>query len=267
MLWILLIVGGAAGGITLPLLCGWWQGWADSWLFAVWGFLCFAGLFVLTLLIVSVYVLLTGKPEPKPGRSRLYRLALQLVQVVDHLCGIRVVRSGLPLPEGPFLLVANHRSNFDPIVLLDAFSERTVTYISKPENFRIPIVGEIVRRLGFLAIDRVDPRKAMTTIHQAVAQLTEQSVSVCVFPEGTRSRTAKLLPFHNGVLKIAQRAKVPVATVTLQGTEQIGKRAPFRRTRVAVCVEQVIRPEEFPGNGTAELAERIRTAMLAKLGE
>lgn len=264
-MWESFLIVSVLAGVGLPLLCGWWQGWQDIWLVPVTALACFAALVLALLLTLLVAMLVTAKRPPRPGRTLLYKTVLQMVRLIDRVCRVRVTVSGEALPEEPFVLISNHRSMFDPIVCLEAFARQTVVYISKPENFQIPLVGPVIRRCGFLAIDREDPRKAMGTIHQAVKLLTETGVSVAVYPEGTRSLTGELLPFHNGVLKIAQKAKVPVAVVTVSGTEQISKRVPLRRTEVAVRVAGVIPPEEFAGSSTAVLADRARDMMLAAL--
>lgn len=265
MLWEIFLIDSILGGIGLPLLLGWWCGWQDSWQFLVTGLACFAVQLLLFLLFLGVYVLVAAKRPVALGRTPIYNAALQVVRIVNRICRVHFTVTGEELPRVPFLLIANHRSGFDPLVLLEAFSSKTITYISKPENFRIPLIGAVIHRCGFLRIDRENPRKAMATINSAAEQITQHGVSVGVFPEGTRSKDNSLLPFHNGVLKIAQKAHAPLVVVTLQGTELVKSRAPFRRTDVTVQIEEVILPEEFEGQKTAALAERARAAMLKTL--
>lgn len=49
------------------------------------------------------------------------------------------------------------------------------------------------------------------TVQKAADLLTSDTVNVAIYPEGTRSKNCTLLPFHNGVFKIAQKAEVPIA--------------------------------------------------------
>lgn len=91
-----------------------------------------------------------------------------------------------------FLLVCNHRSKFDPILTWYVLRDYNLAFISKPENFR---------RCCFMAIDRENPRNALKTIHQAAELIKQNEVSVAVYPEGTRSKTCELLPFHNGICR------------------------------------------------------------------
>ncbi len=130
-------------------------------------------------------------------------------------CRLRV--SGLEkLPDEPFLLVGNHVSNLDPMLALAAMPRRRLAFVSKPENFRYPIAGGLIRRSGFLAIDRENPRNAVATIHQA-AQAVQQGICMGIYPEGTRNRSGEgLLPFHAGSFKVAKLAHCPIVVVATQ---------------------------------------------------
>ena len=174
--------------------------------------------------------------------SRFYRFLLDASTAMGFLLlRIRVHVSGEEkLPPGPLLFVGNHRSNYDPLVTWYAFRSRNIAFVSKPSNFRIPFFGPIIRKCCFLPIDRSNPRNAIVTIQKAAALLQQGQVSVGVYPEGTRSKTGTLLPFHNGVFKIAKRARVPIAVIGVLGTEQICKRTPWRRTDIWLDVLEVL---------------------------
>ncbi len=130
-------------------------------------------------------------------------------------CRLRV--AGLEkLPAEPFLLVGNHVSNLDPMLALTAMSHRKLAFVSKPENFRYPIAGGLIRRSGFLAIDRENPRNAVATIHRA-AEMVKQGFCIGIYPEGTRNKSGEgLLPFHAGSFKIAKLAHCPIVVMAAQ---------------------------------------------------
>lgn len=95
-----------------------------------------------------------------------------------------------------FLLVCNHKSKLDPITTWYLFKDYDLAFISKEENFHVPVWGRIIRRCCFLAIDRENPRKAMVTIDKAASLIKDDQVSIAVYPEGTRNFGEGLLPFH-----------------------------------------------------------------------
>ena len=109
-----------------------------------------------------------------------------------------------------------------------------------------------------MTIDRESPRKAINTINQASELLKEQEVSIGVYPEGTRSKNGVLLPFHNGVLRIAQKANASIAVVILKGTEKIHKNYPFHRTYVEMTIAEVIPSEQVSSTRSAELGDKVR---------
>ncbi len=93
--------------------------------------------------------------------------------------------------------------------------------------------NETTKVCCFLPIDRENPRKAIPTINRAAKLLKEQEVSVGIYPEGTRGKDCRLLPFHNGVFKIAQKAEAPIAVLSITGTEKYPKGL---RSGLAMCI-------------------------------
>lgn len=222
------------------------------------GVAALAAAYVLFLLLCSLFV----DPSREYDRiSPFYRrllddataIALKLLRIKVHVTGMEHVPRGQPL-----LFVGNHRSNFDPIVTWYAFRPWQIAFVSKPENFKIPIFGRFIRKCGFMAIDRQDPRKAIATINRAAALLEQGEACVGVYPEGTRSKSGQLLPFHNGVFKIAKKAEVGIVVLAVSGTEEIHKRVPFRRSDVYLDVRAVIPAEEVKRERTEVIGQQVR---------
>ena len=161
------------------------------------------------------------------------------------------------------LFVCNHRSNFDPLLSWKVLAKHYPSFISKEENFHVPFYGRIIRRLCMMAIDRENPRNAMMTIDRASKLLKADEVSIFVYPEGTRSKKCKLLPFHNGVFKIAQKANVPVVVMTIQGSEKISKNYPWKSTKVRFKVLEVMDAEHVKSSKTSDISDEAR-AIIAK---
>jgi len=207
--------------------------------YILWGLLALLGLYVLLLGVCSLLVD-PGKAYDK--NSRFYRFLLDSATAVAmKLLRIRVHVSGIEkIPKDTKLLfVSNHRSNFDPIITWYALKKWEIAFVSKPENFKVPFFGRIIRKCCFMPIDRENPRNAIVTINRAAKLLKKQEVSIGVYPEGTRSKTCELLPFHNGGFKIAQKAEAPIVVLSITGTEKIAKAAPFRRSDVYLDVLEV----------------------------
>ena len=222
------------------------------------------GLLIVGALVVAVCALLSDPRreynEENPFLCGVLTVSARLVLLVS---GIRLEVRGLDkLPtDRPLLMVCNHRSNYDPIVSWIALSGWRPVFVSKPSNFAIPFYGRIIHRCRFMAIDREDPRKAMATIRRAADLMTEHGANVFVYPEGTRSKDGRLLPFHAGVFKIAQKADAPVAVLTVTGTEQVHKNAPWRRTTVCLEVQEVIPAETVKAQRSTALSDAVWETM------
>ena len=172
------------------------------------------------------------------------------------------------IPEGKqMLIVGNHRSNFDPLIGWYVFRKHRPSYISKIENFKIPFYGRLIKRCCFMSIDRENPRNAMKTIERASKLLENDEVSIAVYPEGTRSKDCTLLPFHNGVFKIAQKAHVPVVVTTIQGTEKVKDNYPWKSTTVRINVVKVLDADHVKATKTSDISDEVRELMLKDLEE
>ena len=156
------------------------------------------------------------------------------------------------------LFVSNHRSRYDSIALWRIYKKWNLAYISKPSNFKIPLLGTLIRKCCFMAIDRENARNAIVTINKAARLLKDQEVSIGVFPEGTRSLNGELLPFHNGVFKIAQKANSPMVVFSVTGTEHIAKNWPLHHTDVYIDILEVMPPESLAGVKTELIGEHVR---------
>lgn len=226
------------------------------------------GLFLLYVLFMGVCALLVDPGREYENDSRFYRFLLNFATAwILKMLRVRVRVTGMEkLPKDQkILFVGNHRSNYDPIVTWYAFKNWRMAFVSKPANFQIPFFGRIIRKCCFLPIDRENPRNAIVTINKAAQLLKRQEVSVGVYPEGTRSKNCQLLPFHNGVFKIAQKSETPIAVVSVMGTEKIAKRTPFRSTEVFMDVLDVIPAEEVKRTKTEQLGTTVRCLIVSNI--
>ena len=218
-------------------------------------------LFLLYVLFLGICCLFINPEKEYDRNSPFYRFlldsataaAIRLLRIHVHTNGIERIPK-----DAKVLFVCNHRSNFDPILTWYTLKEWKIAFISKPSNFKIPFFGRIIRKCCFMPIDRENPRKAMPTINRAAKLLRKQEVSIGVYPEGTRSKTCALLPFHNGVFKIAQRADAPIVVLSITGTEKIAKRTPFKPTDVYLDVLEVFSGETIKKAKTELIGTAVR---------
>jgi 1-acyl-sn-glycerol-3-phosphate acyltransferase len=126
--------------------------------------------------------------------------------------GIPLEVQGQPPAGGPLLLVANHISWLDILVLHAA---RHCRFVAKSEVRHWPLVGTLATGGGTLYIEREKRRDAMRVVHRMKESLQAGDI-VAVFPEGTTSDGRGLLPFHANLIQAAVSSGAPVLPVALR---------------------------------------------------
>ncbi len=141
-----------------------------------------------------------------------------------------------------------------------------LTFVSKPSNLQIPFIGDIAYAAGYLPIDRENDRKALKTILTAADYIKRDYCSMGIYPEGTRSKTGEMLPFHNGLFNMAKEADVPVVVMTLHGTPAIKDNFP-KRSVVHLDIVETIPLEDVRALTPHDMGVRARDAMLNNLAK
>ena len=143
-------------------------------------------------------------------------------KVILKLLGIKVSVDGLENldPSKSFLITSNHQSYFDIFILL-AYLNLNFRFIAKRSLFKIPFLGQSMKRLGYIPIDRKDLRNALKSV-KAGAEALKNKTSILIFPEGTRSSDGKLSSFKKGGLNMfLKQGGMTVLPVVIKGTINI----------------------------------------------
>ena len=229
---------------------------------------------VTTYVAVSLYVLVVGPPGMLLAilfrwKSLLYALGHFGVRLALFTTGItfRVTgREHVPLDRAA-VYCSNHQSNVDPPILFDALHPR-MHILYKHEIDQIPILARAFRLGGFIPVDRRNREASLRSIENGASSIRSGN-SFLIFPEGTRSRTAQLLPFKKGGFLMALKAQAPIVPVAIQG----GRDAMRRGSRIIRPVTVSIRvgaPIETAGLQTSDrdaLIAQVRARIEALLAE
>jgi len=121
--------------------------------------------------------------------------------------------------KGPVVLISNHTSNWDPVVLA-AYLPRKLFFMAKEELFKIFFLGPIIRNLQAIPVKRGAADR--NAIRQSIKVLDEGKV-LAMFPEGTRSKTGEVKDFQPGAVMIAYKGKATIVPVGLINARNIGK--------------------------------------------
>ena len=218
---------------------------------------------VLTYVAVSLYVLIVAPPAMLVAalfgaKEHLYVLGHAGVQLGLTLSGIRYRVAGREhVPRGrPAVYCSNHQSNVDPPVLFQAVHPR-LHILYKAELEAIPILARAFRYGGFIPVDRRNKEAAMRSIESGAASIRSGN-SFLIFPEGTRSRTADLLPFKKGGFIMAIQAQAPIVPVAVQGGRDSMRKGSWIIRPVVVSI-RIGRPIESAGMALDQRDDLIGT--------
>ena len=157
----------------------------------------------------------------------LYRIAMWGARAGVRLGGVKVEAVGLDRldPAQSYVFMCNHVSNLDPPILVPLLPRRTSVLVKK-ELFRIPILARAMRMARLVAVDRHDRESAIASV-RAGAEVVRSGLNMTVYPEGTRSRDGRLLPFKKGPFYLAEEAGAPIVPITILGTFEMQPKGYF----------------------------------------
>jgi len=230
----------------------------------------FLGWLILAALFLLIACLCIDPNKPQLHDSRFYRLLVNLYgPMVLTIGGARIHTRGLEqAPKaGRFLLVCNHLHEADPVVLMKYFPKSQLAFIGKQETKDMFLIGPWMHKLMCQLINRENDREALKTILECIRLIKEDEVSIGVFPEGYIRPNRKLHHFRSGVFKIATKTNVPIVVCTLTNTNHIIKNLlHLKPTHIDLHLLKVIKPEEYAGKTTVEIADEVYQMMADDLG-
>jgi len=227
-------------------------------------------IFVVALLTLlwSVPVLLFSFFDPHAERSAQF---IRLwARCVLWTCGITLRVQGREHldPTRAYLFMANHQSNVDIPILMAAFAQLQVRWVSKQEVRKVPVIGVCMVRTHQVLVDRESPTQAIAVIRHVRALLTA-GISVIFFPEGTRTRDGHLQAFKPGGFVVALESGVPVVPITINGSRAIWPPGGFdlRPGTVEVDFSEpiMVDPQLTKRAARELLSAKVREAMGARL--
>ena len=160
--------------------------------------------------------------------------------------------------DAPYILIANHLSLLDPILLAYACKKYEIRFLAKKELSRIPVFGAILRKLHIIPVDR--HHSDMAAMRQCVMALREKRV-LGIFPEGTRYHEDLMTPIETGTAVLALHARTKLVPAYIDRKARL-----FRRTNVYIGEPMDVAalcPEGFSVNQVQPLTDKIKARFLA----
>jgi 1-acyl-sn-glycerol-3-phosphate acyltransferase len=229
-------------------------------------FTCFWLLQLFSVVFLLIYFLL-GLLGRKQAQAKFLEWTTRTwARLMLGIAGGRVEVSGLEnLPAGGALFVANHQGAFD-IPLLIGFIPGLKGFVAKREVSCLPIVGTWMRLLGCIFLDRRDMRQSARAIARGIADL-KAGRSLIVFPEGTRSQSARMNRFKNGSFKLATRSGAAIVPLTIDGSYRLreGNRGRITPGKVRLHVHPPLSLQGLNETQKGDLSEMVQRIIASKL--
>jgi 1-acyl-sn-glycerol-3-phosphate acyltransferase len=197
----------------------------------------------------------------------LYWIGMGLAFNGVRIAGARVKTVGLDKidPAGTYIFMSNHVSNLDPPILCPLVPRRT-SILAKKVIWRIPILGPALTMAEIIPVEREHRESAIKSVRLA-GEVMQHHINLTLFPEGTRSRDGRLLPFKKGPFHLALDTGFPIVPVTILGTyEMMPKGKKIVRSGTATLVFHLpVDPKNF--SSREALMEAVREAIASALPE
>ncbi|MCW8330986.1 AMP-binding protein [Photobacterium sp. SDRW27] len=205
-----------------------------------------------------------------PNRNWCWAVTRFGARALIRLTGTKLTIKGkenLPDNNTPCILVANHASYLDGLVMVAA-TEFKCRFVAKAELLKNPFARIFLSKLDTEFVERFDVKKGVVDAKR-IAGSAKTSQPLFVFPEGTLYRMAGLHEFHMGAFVAAVDAGLPVIPITLCGTRSKlrGKSLFPRRGDINITINQPQYPSGDDWNAALILRDQARAAILRHCGE
>ncbi|WP_029608507.1 lysophospholipid acyltransferase family protein [Mycoplasma simbae] len=215
------------------------------------------------------------QPDTLPALQRSNYLLKRAKQLMWYF-NVKLEVDGYDnLAKGPVILMPNHKSNIDSLLVLAALektdyqrigSNKIPTFLGKVELKRRKLTRRILELLDTVFINRSDLRqsiKALDTFGNFVK--TNKTYGV-IFPEGTRIKTTELGEFKAGAVKVAQSYYLPIVPVAISDTREALNKNRGKKLLVKVSFLRTIKPAEFVTMDNQAVANRVKQEIEKALG-
>lgn len=227
--------------------------------FGVYAVLLFAVLGAIALILVVLPIGLAARRHVAHFTARLFFV----------LCGVRVtLHNRERLPAGACVVVANHASYLDGVVMKAALPAR-FSFVIKSEMSKVPLAAFLLRRIGSEFVDRFN-RHAGGMAARRLMKAAESGQALAFFPEGTFVKAPGLGKFHTGAFAIAARTQLPVVPIAITGTRNMlpcGSPLPRHGSIDIFVMEPIAATEDSSPSAVAALRDKARESILSRLDE
>lgn len=177
--------------------------------------------FLICFIILFICLACLSKPH-------VFRVARRLFSLLIRIVGIKLIVNGRHYidPDKTYLMMGNHQSLFD-LFVIPAAIPLCFTGVEASYHFSLPVWGYMIRKWGCIPIERNNLKSAVKSLE--IAQKTVRSgMSLCILPEGHRTRTGRLGTFKKGPFHLARGAKADLLLFGINGLYEFAPKGRFQ---------------------------------------
>lgn len=229
--------------------------------------LVFSILFIIIMFPFTFIMWLAGTPFGK-GRVLAHRMLTFQGRVLIAASPLwRVESSGREnyMPGQNYVIISNHQSLLD-IPLVKCLGMR-FRWVSKEENFRVPLLGQSMRMAGYIPVSRGNKESVISMMKRS-EQALRRGESVFIFPEGRRLPGAGMGRFKSGAFRLAINTGTPILPVLIDGTGEVFRDKAMITSsghRLKLKVLEPVEPREFESSDPDSLASAVQKMMSQSL--
>jgi 1-acyl-sn-glycerol-3-phosphate acyltransferase len=215
----------------------------------------FSGVFFFTVCPVLIFIGIFVDPRKNDAPQRwLCRWVVKLAGAT-----VQVSQSSGFDPQRTCFLVSNHVNLFDPFVLYGVVPQ-FFRGLELESHFRIPVYGWLMKRFGNVPVPDINRLSDLRRMRRMTQDALDSGVSLVVFPEGKRTVTGHVGPFHDGVFRMALQFGAPITPVSIVGSFEFNRKTSWllRPATVVVHLHDTIETRDLDKQDVAGLRERVR---------
>lgn len=217
---------------------------------------CFVSMAATTAVWAVIMLLLLPWPYARIKQGNLYGHVTG--RMLMWILGNPITIEGSEFSNTRAIYICNHASPLDIFLVMWLTPTGTVG-IAKKEIIWYPLFGQLYVLANHLRIDRSNPTAAIESIKEAAGAVVKKNLSLIIFPEGTRSKTGRLLPFKKGFVHIALQTKLPIVPMVLTGTHLAWRKNSLRVRPAPLTVKYLppIKTDDWEGEKINDYVEMM----------
>ncbi|KAL2316765.1 hypothetical protein Fmac_030641 [Flemingia macrophylla] len=191
------------------------DGWVSAIISSIRIVTCFVSMMVTTFVWALIMVVLIPWPYERIRQGNIYGHVTG--RMLMWILGNPIKIEGAEYSNERAIYISNHASPIDIFLIMWLTPTGTVG-IAKKEIIWYPLFGQLYVLANHLRIDRSNPAAAIESMKEAARAVLKNNLSLIIFPEGTRSKNGRLLPFKKGFVHLALQSGLPIVPMVLTGT-------------------------------------------------